>query len=68
MNQKLINFKSVFQRKDDILGTEKPQFKTRLIAKFFNQKEGFNFNHMFSLLVKRTSIRITLSIIIKFDL
>ena len=44
------------------------QFKARLVARGFTQKEGFDFNDMFSPVLKHTYIRILLAMVAKFDL
>ena len=38
------------------------KYKVRLVAKVFNQRAGFDYGEIFSLVVKPTSIRIVLSI------
>lgn len=38
------------------------QHKVKLVAKGFNQQEGFNFHETFNLVVKHTKIRLLLSI------
>jgi len=41
----------------------KKRFKARLVVKGFAQKKGINFDEIFSLVVKMTSIHIVLSLV-----
>ena len=52
----------VFRKKDN------EQYKARLVAKRYAQKEGIDYNEIFSLIVKHTSIRMLLAIVVQFDL
>ena len=54
--------------KDEILGVEKARCKTRLVAKGFSQREGIDFNEIFSLVVKYCSIRLILALVARNDL
>uniref|UniRef100_A0A2N9GIC0 Integrase catalytic domain-containing protein n=1 Tax=Fagus sylvatica TaxID=28930 RepID=A0A2N9GIC0_FAGSY len=47
---------------------EAPRFKARLVAKGYTQKEDIDFNEVFSLIVKHSSIRVMLSMAALFDL
>ena len=55
-NQKLVGCKWIFKRKESILGVEKARFKARLVAKGLTQQEGMDFNEIYSLAVRNTSI------------
>uniref|UniRef100_A0A803QIL4 Reverse transcriptase Ty1/copia-type domain-containing protein n=1 Tax=Cannabis sativa TaxID=3483 RepID=A0A803QIL4_CANSA len=66
--QRVIGCKWVYRHKDGILGVEKARFKARLVAKGFSQREGANYNEIFSLVVKHISIRLKLSIVVINDL
>jgi Reverse transcriptase (RNA-dependent DNA polymerase) len=57
-DKKVIGCKCVFKKNDDAEGV---RYKTRLVAKDYSQVEGVNFNEVFILVVKYTSIRILLS-------
>jgi len=54
--------KWIYKKKDDIFGVEDPRCKARLVVKGFNQKEGIDFNEIFSPVVCHTSIRVLLCI------
>ena len=55
--QKIIDCKWVFKKKEGISGAEPVRYKTHLVAKGYSQTEGVDFNEVFSLVVKHTSIR-----------
>ncbi|CAM8959013.1 unnamed protein product [Rhodiola kirilowii] len=65
---RLVGCKWVFKRKDGIPGVEAPRLKARLVAKGFTQKEGIDFNEIYSPVVKHRSIRIILSLVANFNL
>ncbi|CAM8917368.1 unnamed protein product [Rhodiola kirilowii] len=65
---RLVGCKWVFKRKDEIPGVEALRLKARLVAKGFTQKEGIDFNEIYSSVVKHRSIRIILSRIANFKL
>jgi len=52
----------VFRKKDN------EQYKVRLAAKGYAQKEGIDYNEIFSHVVKHMSIRTLLVIAVQFDL
>jgi len=52
----------VFRKKDN------EQYKTRLVAKGYAQKEGIDYNEIFYPVVKHTSIRMLFAIVVQFDL
>ena len=49
------------------MGKEPARYKARLIAKGFAQREGIDFNEIFSPIVKHTSVRMLLSLVCGFD-
>ncbi|CAM9000483.1 unnamed protein product [Rhodiola kirilowii] len=65
---KLVGRKWVFKYKEGILGVEEPRYKARLVAKGFTQREGVDFNEIYSPVVKHRSIRVMLSLVAHFNL
>ncbi|RVX00023.1 Retrovirus-related Pol polyprotein from transposon TNT 1-94 [Vitis vinifera] len=57
-----------FQKKQGTLGNEAPRYKARLVAKGFSQKEGVDYNEIFSPVVKHSSIRLLLAFVAHEDL
>ena len=49
---KPVDYKWFFRIKDGISDDEPPKYKSRLVAKEFSQKEGIEFNEVFSPIVK----------------
>ena len=61
-NSKAIGCRWVFRKKNN------EQYKTRLVAKGYAQKKEIDYNEIFSLVVKHTSIWMLLAIVAQFDL
>lgn len=65
---RLVGSKWIYKQKEGIAETEPPRFKARLVSKGFTQREGVDFNEIFSLVVKHSSIRVLLAMVAQFDL
>lgn len=66
--QKIIGCKWVFKKKEGIPGVEAARFKARLVSKGYSQREGVDFNEVFSPVVKHSSIRVPLAMVALFDM
>jgi len=66
--QKLVGCKWIFKKKPSAVPNGKVRYKARLVAKGFSQKEGVDYNEIFSHVVKHCSIRIILSLVTQYDL
>jgi hypothetical protein len=66
--KKAIRCKWIFKIKEGSSPSETSRFKTRLVAKGFSQILGIDYNDVFSLVVKHSSIRALLGIIAMHDL
>jgi hypothetical protein len=60
--------KWIFKRKEGSSPSEASRFKARLVAKGFDQISGIDYNDVFSLVVKHSSIRALLGIVAMHDL
>lgn len=58
----------VYKLKHDDQNQNSPRYKTRLVAEGFNQKEGVDYDEIFLPVVRHTSIRMLLSLIIEFNM
>jgi len=67
-NQKVISCHWLYKKKLGIPGVELPRYKARLVARGFSQREGIDYQEVFSPVVKHTSIRILLSLMVKEDM
>ena len=64
----VVGCKWIFKRKPGLSEKEGIRYKARLVAKGFSQKEGVDFNKIFSPMVRHTSIRVLLAIVANQDL
>ena len=65
---RVVGCKWEFKKKPGASDEDQPQYKARLVAKGFAQKEGVDYNEIFSLVVKHTSIRLMLAIVAHEDM
>ena len=66
--KKTIRRKWIFKRKEGLTPSEPPKFKVRLVTKGYSQIPGVDYNDVFSLVVKHSSIRTFFSIVASHDL
>ena len=66
-DQKTAGCKWIFKYKLGIPGVEDRRHKGRLVANGFSQKEGIDYNEIFSPVVKHISIKLMLSIVEQLD-
>lgn len=66
--KKAIGCRWIYKLKPGIPGIEKPRHKSRLVAKGYSQREGVDYQEIFSPVVKHVSIRLLLSIVVDKDL
>ena len=63
-NNSVISNKWLYKLKDEEINGEKVRYKARLVAKGFTQREGVDFNEIFSPVVKYKTIKIMLSLVV----
>ncbi|GJW84275.1 retrovirus-related pol polyprotein from transposon TNT 1-94 [Tanacetum coccineum] len=66
--RKVVGCKWPFKIKTGLSGSDIVRFKTRLVAKRYSQKEGIDYNEIFSPVVRHTSIHVLLSLLAHHDL
>ena len=66
--QSTVACKWIFKLKEGVTDSDRVKYKARLVAKGFTQKEGVDFNEIFSPVVKYKTIRIMLALVAQFNL
>ena len=66
--QKLVGSKWIYKIKEGIPRVESSSYKARLVAKGFTQKEGVEYNEIYYPIVRHSSIRVLLSIVVQYDI
>ncbi|KAH9670612.1 hypothetical protein KPL70_017043 [Citrus sinensis] len=66
--KKVVGCKWIYKIKEGIPGVEPLRYKVRLVAKGFTQKEGIDFNEVFSPVVRHSSLRILLALVAVNDM
>ena len=63
-----VGCKWIFKKKSWLSTKEVIFYKARLIAKCYNQKEGMNYNKIFSPVVRQTSIHVLLALVATLEM
>ena len=66
--KKAIGCKWVYVKKQGALKNDTVRYKSRLVAKGYAQREGIDYNVVFSPVVKHSSIRIFLALVAQYEL
>ncbi|CAL1356411.1 unnamed protein product [Linum trigynum] len=66
--RKIVTNKWIYKKKEGITSKEGMKFKARVVARGFSQREGVDYNDIFSPVVRHTSIRVLLVIVAHCDL
>ena len=66
--KKAISCKWVYAKKYRSLIGGTVRYKSRLVAKGYAQREGIDYNEVFSLVVKQSSIQILLALVAQYEL
>ena len=63
-----MGYKWIFKKKFGSSTKEVICYKARLMAKGYNQKEGVNYNEIFSPIIRHTSMRVLLALVKPLDM
>lgn len=66
--KKIVSYKWTFKVKEGISNAEPKRFKARLVVRGFIQREGIDFNEVFSPMARHASIRIILALVAVQDM
>jgi len=66
--QLIVGCRWLFKRKEGVEGVQSAMFKARLVARGFTQKEGVDFAEILTSMVKHSSIRVLLAMVVHFDI
>jgi len=66
--RRALTAKWIYKRKERIPGVEDARWKGCLVIRGCNQKEGIDYNEVFSPVVHHTSIRVLLAFVALFDM
>lgn len=62
-HRKVVTCKWVFKKKEGMSAAEGIKYKAQVVARGFSQREGVDYNEIFSRVVRHTSIRVLLAIV-----
>lgn len=66
--RRALTAKWIYKRKEGVPGVEGARWKARLVVRGCNQREGIDYNEVFSPVVRHTSIRMLLAFVALYDL